>query len=180
MNKDELKGKIAEAFNILLERDGELFKCNIHGNGHNEEPGYARKLHEVCINHKLANYLEEIIVPSINGDNRYFVDIEFNKEGKNDKLIVLKGETVTARPDIIIHNRISGQQKKNFLIVECKKQSASKADKQYDILKIIEFMHHDKYLYEFGLQVIYDENIIKGTLFYKVGTEIEQEEIAIP
>ena len=180
MNKDELKGKIAEAFNILLERDGELFKCNIHGNGHNEEPGYARKLHEVCINHKLANYLEEIIVPSINGDNRYFVDIEFNKEGKNDKLIVLKGETVTARPDIIIHNRKSGEEKDNFLIVECKKHGASDSKIEKDVEKIIEFIGRSAYQYKFGLQVIYNKNEITGTLFYKDGTEIEQEEIAVP
>jgi hypothetical protein len=173
--KHQIKQAVLRAFSRLKRDDGSLFDCEIE-----EEFGYdSRKLHEVCINHKLAIYLEKQILPIISGaDQKYFVDIEFNREGINKKkIIVCNGEELVVRPDIIIHNRKSGEQKKNFLIVECKKNGAKLAEIDDDRKKIRAFMENDKYKYSFGLQVVYGKDEIKGTLFYKNGQAIEQEEI---
>lgn len=111
-------------------------------------------------------------------DQKYFVDIEFNREGINKKKIIgCKSEEFVVRPDIIIHNRKSGDQKKNFLIVECKKYEAPFAEIEEDRKKVRAFMDNPKYSYYFGLQVIYKKDEIKGLLFYKNGQAIGQEEI---
>lgn len=171
----QIKQAVLRAFSRLKREDGSLFDCEIE-----EDFGYdSRKLHEVCINHKLAIYLEDEILPIISGaDQKYFVDIEFNREGINKKkIIVCNVEELVVRPDIIIHNRKSGEQKKNFLIVECKKNGAQLSEIDDDRKKIRAFMENDKYKYSFGLQVVYRKDEIKGTLFYKNGQAIEQEEI---
>jgi hypothetical protein len=173
--KNQIKQAVLKAFSTLKRDDGSLFDCEIE-----EEFGYdSRKLHEVCINHKLAIYLEKEILPIISGaDQTYFVDIEFNREGINKKKIIIRnGEELVVRPDIIIHNRKSGEQKKNFLIVECKKSGALLVDIKDDRKKIRAFMLNDKYRYSFGLQVVYGKDGIKGTLFNKNKQVIEQEEI---
>jgi hypothetical protein len=90
---------------------------------------------------------------------------------------VRNGKELVVRPDIIIHNRKSGKQKRNFLIVECKKSGAQPAEIEDDHRKIRAFMENDKYKYSFGLQVVYGKDKIKGTLFYKNKQAIEQEEI---
>lgn len=88
------------------------------------------------------------------------------------------GEKKRVRPDIIIHNRKSGNdEKKNFLVVECKKSGTSRAEIADDRKKIRVFMDDKKYQYTFGLQVIYGKYQIKGTLFYRNGHAIEAEEI---
>jgi hypothetical protein len=168
---------VLKAFSTLKKDDGFLFDCEIE-----EEFGYdSRKLHEVCINHKLAIYFENEILPIIGAsDQKYFVDIEFNREGINKKkLIKFNGEELVVRPDIIIHNRKSGEQKKNILIVECKKKKkgARLPEIEEDKKKIRAFMQNDKYRYSFGLQVVYGKDEIKGTLFYKNGEAIRQGEI---
>jgi len=173
--KHKIRQALAKAFSTLKRDDGSLFDCEIE-----EEFGYdSRKLHEVCINHKLAIYLEKEILPIISDANqKYFVDIEFNREGINKKKIIVRnGEELVVRPDIIIHNRKSGQQKRNFLIVECKKSGAQPSEIKDDERKIRAFMENDKYKYSFGLQVVYGKDGIKGTLFYKNRQAIEQEEI---
>lgn len=173
--KQQIKQAVLKAFSKLTRADGSLFACEIE-----EEFGYdSRKLHEVCINHKLAIYLENEILPIISGaDQIYFVDIEFNREGVNKKkIIACNGEELVVRPDIIIHNRKSGVQKSNFLIVECKKNGANHTEIDDDRKKIRAFIEDDKYKYSFGLQVVYGKDMIKGTLFYKNGQAIEQEEL---
>jgi hypothetical protein len=173
--KHQIKQAVLRAFSRLKRDDGSLFDCKIE-----EEFGYdSRKLHEVCINHKLAIYLGNEILPINSGaDQKYFVDIEFNREGINKKkIIVCKGKELVVRPDIIIHNRKSGKQKKNFLIVECKMKGAQHSEIEYDEKKIRAFMENDKYKYSFGLQVVYGKGEIKGTLFYKNGQAIEREAI---
>jgi len=173
--KHQIKQAILRAFSKLKRDDGSLFDCEIE-----EEFGYdSRKLHEVCINHKLAIYLENEILPIISGaDQKHFVDIEFNREGINKKKIILcNGEELVVRPDIIIHNRKSGKEKRNFLIVECKKNGAQPSEIDYDRKKILVLMENDKYKYSFGLQVVFGKNEIKGTLFYRNGQAIEHEEI---
>ena len=173
--KHKIKQAVINAFATLKRDDGSLFDCEIE-----EEFGYdSRKLHEVCINHKLATYLEKNILPIISdSDQKYFVDIEFNREGINKKKIIERnGEEFGVRPDIIIHNRKSGEQKMNFLIVECKKSGAQPTEIEDDQRKIRAFMENDKYKYSFGLQVVYGKHEIKGTLFYKNKQAIEQETI---
>lgn len=173
--KDEIKEAVLRAFSTLRRDDGPLFECEIE-----EEFGYdSRKLHEVCINHRLAIYLENEILPIISVDGqKYFVDIEFNREGINKKKIIERnGEELVVRPDIIIHNRKSGNRKKNLLVVECKKNGVQPAELDDDRKKIRAFMENHNYEYSFGLQVIYQENIIRGTFFYKNGRDIRQEEL---
>jgi hypothetical protein len=154
---------IQDAFSRLKEEDGSLFECPIEV----EAPYDSRKLHEVCINHRLANHLEDSILPLLTGDGeKYFVDIEFNREGINYKETQIEGKKERVRPDIIIHNRKSGDRKKNFLVVECKRDDAEDDEKDYDTKKIKALLADDKYSYQFGLQVIYSKTEIKGTLFF--------------
>lgn len=172
--KDRLHEKVTSAFSELINNDGVLFKCKIE----DVPEDNPRKLHEVCINHKLANYLEDFIVPLLKDkDDKYYVDIEFNKEGPNDKWLEIDGDLAPARPDIIIHNRKSGAEKLNFLVVECKKKGSSKKLLNHDHKKIQAFMNEDSYKYEFGLQVIYAKDSVRGTLYYKVNETIETEGI---
>ena len=104
--RQQLIKLIRKAFTELKSKEGYLFDCSIEENVEYD----ARKLHEVCLNHKLANYLEKLILPILQEENeKFFVDIEFNREGLNNKFV---------RPDIIIHNRKSGDEKHNFLVME--------------------------------------------------------------
>ncbi|MDD5727077.1 MAG: hypothetical protein PHV59_00805 [Victivallales bacterium] len=108
---DEIQKGIESAFKELLERDGDLF---------------VRDSHEVCINSKLRDYLEQYLFGVFDyKNNELYTDIEFNREGDNPKKNI-NGELV--RPDIIIHNRKSGADKNNILVVECKKYFAPSKD----------------------------------------------------
>lgn len=160
---EKIRTTIQNSFSKLKEEDGSLFECPIE-----IEALYdSRKLHEVCINHRLANHLEDSILPLLSGnDEKYFVDIEFNREGINYKETEIEGQKELVRPDIIIHNRKSGNRKNNFLVVECKKADAKDCEKEYDTKKIIALLADGKYSYKFGLQAIYSKNEIIGTLFF--------------
>ncbi len=165
---------IQAAFTKLKHSDGSLFQCP-------QEVAAAynqRKLHEVCINHKLAIYLEEFLYPELNPALQpLFTDIEFNREGINFKKLDYDGQEKIVRPDIVIHNRKSGNEKENILIVECKKNPANQDEIETDNLKIRAFLTDDKYSYDFGLQVIYSENEVTGTLFYIENDEVTQVNI---
>ena len=168
-----LSSKIKTAFQDLLLNDGCLFESE-QGI---ESDQHSRKLHEVCINHKLANYLEKYVLPIFkNEHDEVYVDIEFNREGGNQKEWSNGG---LVRPDIIIHNRKSGESKKNILIVECKKAIFNNEFTD-DIDKIEAFMEDDKYLYQYGLQVIYDRDRVKGKLFYNRENVIKESVIIYP
>jgi hypothetical protein len=126
--KNLVHARILYALAQLLEEDGALFECPIEAH-----TSYgARKLHEVCVNHRLANLLETALLPVLKIDERLFVDIEFNREGVDCKQIRMNGEDHTVRPDIIIHNRKTGSQKHNVFVVECKKQGAHARDIEDD------------------------------------------------
>ena len=166
---EKIRTAIQNSFSKLKEEDGSLFECPIEV----EAPYDPRKLHEVCINHRLANHLEDSILPLFSGNGEvYFVDIEFNREGKNFKDTEIDGQKVRVRPDIIIHNRKSGDRKKNFLVVECKKADAGDQEKRDDTKKIKALLTDNKYSYRFGLQVIYNKAKIKGNLFFMDNGEI--------
>jgi len=106
-----------------------------------------------------------------------FVDIEFNREGLNYKEVRLDGEDRKVRPDIIIHNRRSGAEKTNFLIVECKKKGSSEEEIKEDQRKICALMQDERYQYSFGLQVVYGKERIEGVLFFRGEAGIDSEKI---
>jgi hypothetical protein len=154
------------ALRQLVEEDGVLFECPIE-----EHTSYdARKLHEVCVNHRLASHLAAAILPVLGINERLFVDIEFNREGEDD----------TVRPDIIIHNRKTGSQKLNFLVVECKKQGVPAREIEDDQKKIRTFMEDKRYKYAFGLQVIYGRDGVSGELFFKNGKRMNSRKLSVP
>ena len=151
-----------KAFSQLKEEDGSLSECPIE-----VEALYdLRKMHEVCINHRLANHLEDFVLALLSGDREtYFVDIKINREGTNYEDARVEGKEERMRPDIIIHNRKSGDGKHNFLVVKCKKDDAEEDEIAYDAKKIKALLVDRKYSYQSGLQVIYSKAKIKGTLF---------------
>src|SRR6266536_3481223 len=104
---ESLKSAVAHSLAELLDHDGMLFNAPIEKHASYD----ARKLHEVCINHKLAEYLAAKILPLVKRDESLFVDIEFNREGVDFKNVEIGENIDTVRPDIIIHNRRSGTRK---------------------------------------------------------------------
>jgi hypothetical protein len=175
LSKNELNAAVGEALKRLLQIDGSLFDCPIE----EDFPYDARKLHEVCINHKLANHLEAVILPLTTHMGKMFVDIEFNREGLNPKEAPIGDENKKVRPDIIVHNRRSAQNKKNLLVIECKKTGCSPEDIDKDQSKIWALMEDPRYSYSFGLWVAYGKDRIDADLFYKNGTGISSEHLPI-
>jgi hypothetical protein len=91
MMKDFVHVRVLEALRQLVQEDGALFECPIE-----EQASYdARKLHEVCVNHRLANHLEAAIFPVLRINERLFVDMEFNWEGMDFNHIQIDGEDQT-------------------------------------------------------------------------------------
>lgn len=159
----------------LKQNDGDLFGMPIE-----EAPTTdPRKLHEVCINHKLAEYLAAEILPLIDNSQKMFVDIEFNREGGNFKQLEIDGKIDTVRPDIVIHNRKSNGDKFNLLVVECKKSGASNDELQKDVKKIKALIGDSRYEYHFGLQVIYGSPTVNGKIFYQENGFIKEESIVV-
>jgi hypothetical protein len=173
LSKNDLKNAVSEALNKLLHEDGSLFVCPIE----EEFPYDARKLHEVCINHKLANHLEAVVLPLTTSLGKMFVDIEFNREGLNFKQVQSGNESKKVRPDIIIHNRRSDQNKKNLLVVECKKEDAEASAIGQDKEKIFDLIKDEKYSYSFGLQVVYGTGKIESTLYFNNNGQIDSESL---
>ena len=171
--RQQVRDAVRRALIRLLEEDGCLFACPIE-----EEFGYdARKLHEVCINHRLAGHLEREILPLLAAYGPMFVDIEFNREGLNYKEITMDGEKQRVRPDIIIHNRKSGDDKLNFLVAECKKAGSGDKAIADDRKKIEALMLDQKYAYSFGLQVVYGTEPATATFFAEGNEGIERDTI---
>jgi hypothetical protein len=174
--KDLVHAQVLCALRELVQEDGALFECPIE-----EHASYdARKLHEVCVNHRLANHLEAALLPVLRIDERLFVDIEFNREGVDFKQIRINGEDQTVRPDIIIHNRKTGSQKRNVLAVECKKQGAPAREIEDDRKKIRAFIEDTRYEYAFGLQVIYGRDGVRGELFFRNGKRMNSMKLSVP
>jgi hypothetical protein len=107
-----------------------------------------------------------------------FVDIEFNRKGDKPKEAKIHGVEKIVRPDIIIHNRKTGTDKVNLLVVECKKAGAADEEIQRDRDKIQALMQQEGYQYSYGLQVIYGKDDIEGVLFFKSDTGIGSEAVS--
>ena len=80
---------------------------------------------EECINHKLAQYLEIILIKE-KIIKEHDVDIEYDKYKEGEKKIS-NGRHI--RPDIIVHERKSGN-RNNLIIIEAKKNYATPGDKK--------------------------------------------------
>jgi hypothetical protein len=161
--EDMLAAAIIRSFKDLIEQDGELFGFKVN----TEFERNGRKLHEVCINHKLSIHLSNHIFPLLKERNQqYFTDIEFNRNGERQKAVVIDNSKQVVRPDIIIHNRKDRDEKSNFLVVECKKRGCSEKDIEDDVIKIMGLMKSEDYEYEYGLMVLYGENAIEAQFFW--------------
>lgn len=121
-----------------------------------------RKLHEICINHRVAVYIEEYI--NKNFEQKYFVDIEYNRYYKNKKYLPIDGIDNIIRPDIIVHTRTQKtKDTQHYLVIEAKKDIDSEEDKKV----ICSFLNDPHYNYKFGLTIKYQNfNPIEVHLFY--------------
>lgn len=168
MDEKEIK-KVENIFNYafenLCENDKELLQ--------------DRTLHEECINHRLAYYIEKYLEFY---DEKYNVDMEFNRNGKEEKVLPgnIKNEGGVIRPDIIVHTRMKKLENKykNYIVIEAKKSKDSKEDK--DVVTI--FINSKEYGYKVGVTINYNKfNPIKATLYYKNSNdEIEQRYLEYP
>lgn len=138
---------------------------------------YERKLHEVCINHRFAHYIQGLLPDYYPND--YKVDIEYNRYYKNKKYVDIAGERRVVRPDIIIHTRaVRPEYAQHLLVIEAKKDE----DSPEDIEVVKSFIKDPHYQYIFGLTVRYNDfNPVQATLFYKDKNEtILNEQIVHP
>lgn len=131
---NELQGCVNQAIKMLIKFDGELIKT---------QPK------EECINHKLAQRLEEILKK-----NRIIrtesVDIEYDKYKKDEKK---NSQGKKIRPDIIVHQRRSGNEN-NLIVIEAKKNYPSKHDRD----KVEDLMESQNYQYFLGVLISYQPN----------------------
>lgn len=101
---------------------------------------------EECINHKLAQYLEQVMK-----EKKLLgicaVDIEYNKY-KEDKKKPSNGRNI--RPDIIAHERKSGN-RNNLIVIEAKKLYDSKKDRD----KVTDLVNSENYQYATGAVISY-------------------------
>ncbi len=156
---------LSEAFRLLCLNDtdlinlgdSEVIEYNLDVDKH------ERKLHEVCINHRLAYYIERLLPNYYSND--YKVDIEYNRYYKNKKYVDIAGDRKVVRPDIIIHTRaVRPEYPQHLLVIEAKKDE----DSLEDVGVVKSFIKDVHYQYIFGLTVRYNDfNTVQATLFYK-------------
>ena len=176
MDMTEMKEVLLEAVRQLLENDKDLIILDMDSRVYESIPDkkeLERKLHEVCINHRLAVYLERILQSK--NINNYFVDIEYNRYYKNEKSVkFLNGLSRVCRPDIIIHKRMHKSDDQHLLVVEAKKDMKSNVD----IDKIKGFMMDENYKYQYGARIIYKQlkNCIVDFFYFEEET-IKRERI---
>lgn len=93
-----------------------------------------RKLYEVCINHRFANYLNNEI-KKCNIYKWLEVDLEYDKNyDKKKEILTAKGKE-PIRPDILIHQREDNNN--NMVAIECKKNYMNKKDRT-KLLKLLD------------------------------------------
>lgn len=173
-----IKKIISNSLKQLIEYDSDIFNIDLEIEMAQEVSENAkrlnRKLHETCINHRLAHYLENELIDTDYED--YCVDIEYNRFYGNLKILNTVEGQLSVRPDIIIHSRVDDTfDPQHLLVIEAKKEAVSNRD----INKIIGFISDDNYNYVFGLTVSFcsDETQIIAKLYYFNGTEIVNENI---
>jgi len=131
---DKLQESIIEALKLLIQYDIDLIKS---------QPK------EECINHKLAQYLELILIKK-RLLNKHDVDIEYNKYKENEKKL---SDGRNIRPDIIVHERKSGN-KNNLIVIEAKINYDSKGDRN----KVTDLVKSERFSYSVGAVISYFPN----------------------
>ena len=112
MNKEEAIELIISSLFELIKNDKYLLEW---------------KLKEECINHKLASYINSILPYYCHEDQRYDVDIEYDKNYADLKEARMPdGTRRYIRPDIIVHNR--GTNLENLIAIEVKKHYCGQRD----------------------------------------------------
>ena len=168
MDEKEIKkveNILTYAFKNICENDKELLQ--------------DRTLYEDCISHRLAYYIEKYLEFY---DEKYNVDMEFNKNGEKKKELPenSKNEGGAIRPDIIVHTRMKELENKykNYIVIETKKSEDSKEDKDV----VTRFIKSKEYEYKVGVTINYNKfNPIKATLYYKnIDDKIEQRYLEYP
>lgn len=130
MNK--LQEYIIEALKTLIKYDKKLIQ---------NQP------REECINHRFAQYLEEILrKKELSKEQKVNVDVEYDKYKEGGKK---SSDGKNIRPDIIAHKRKSGA--KNLIVIEAKKKYIDKNDKD----KIRDLVNNKKFNYSLGAGVAY-------------------------
>jgi hypothetical protein len=145
---DELQESIIEALKLLIQYDTDLIKT---------QPK------EECINHKLANYLELILIKK-KLLNKQDVDIEYDKYKENEEKLS-RGRNI--RPDIIVHERRSGN-RNNLIVIEAKKHYDAKKDRD----KVTDLVNSRGFSYRLGAVISYfpSRENIKVKFFTQHGT----------
>ena len=138
---NELKSMIEKALEKLYEDDRSLIK---------------RRVDERAIVFRFGIYIQNLILESAKFKD-YDVDVEYNKNGDNMKIINNKRNGV--RPDLIIHKRESNQA--NILILEFKKSRNGRlVDRENDYYKLKEFTKKDGiYKYSLGAFIEIGEKV---------------------
>jgi len=113
----------------------------------------TRKVKEECINHRLANYLEDYTLNLLNNNkhnfnNKLSVDVEYNKNMDDRKSINVSGNVINIRPDIIVHERRTN--KNNIMAIECKMRNQDAHAKQ----KLMQLASHP-YNYKCCICLVY-------------------------
>jgi|GEM_PF-1179285 len=174
-----IKKIISDSLKQLIEYDSDIFNMDLEIEMAQEVSENAkklnRKLHETCISHRFAHYLEnELLETDYEG---YNVDIEYNRFYGNLKMLNTIEGQLSVRPDIIIHTRVDDNfDPQHLLVVEAKKEAVSNRD----VNKVKGFISDYNYNYVFGLTVSYcsDETQILATLYYFNGIDIVNENIS--
>lgn len=139
-----------------------------------EKIKHERKLHEVCINHRLAVYLERHL--SEEAENNYCVDIEYNRYYKNQKAVKTADFDFNVRPDIIVHKRMERTAPQHLLVIEAKKDQVDQNDER----KIRALMKDERYQYLYGARIVYrDYKRIKIDFYYKIKDEIKNKKLIV-
>lgn len=163
--KEFLIQSIIQAQSDLIKSDWLLVKpgCCIPVDKHD------LKLHEVCINHRFAIYLERTIseCPSLIG---YSIDIEYNRYGNDVKR---SPDCKPIRPDVIVHKRRDNGQSENLLVIEAKMADGHNNDEA----RIRMMMSDDGiFKYRFGAKLTYNEFTNAECRFYSK-PEVDRPEI---
>lgn len=144
---EQVKDILQEAINRFMVCDSNLL--NLAYEGIDED----KKLHEVCIAHKLANHLEGVLQELSIVPERTTIDLEYNKHGLDVKRW---GDGKAFRPDILLHERATDKQ--NYLALELKKDTnlgKNERNLKDDISKIERLCDPEgDYRYRFGFVLV--------------------------
>lgn len=169
-----MKDIIKKAAEKLLPEIPELYTPE--GEQSEQSSYQKRKVHEITINHQLAHYLK--LELDSRGNHSNSVDIEFNKDGTNDKQSEnVNGTLGNVRPDIIVHKRKKDNfQGENLLVIECKKSTEGKAANTRDKNKV-ERMMRSPLNYRHGAMVVYYTNKIE--INYKESRNVDWDIVVV-